>query len=73
MAKYYFYILRIKLKISEGEKLKYLSIFEPESDVVLRAGNKYEFVASQTLDKNLFLRVINIHSGTSGALPFINN
>ena len=50
------------IKVLEGPKTKYFTFLEPETDIVLKAGNKYEFVASITTDKNVLLRVINLHS-----------
>jgi len=50
------------LRVTESNKVKYFSILEPETDIILKAGHKYEFVATMTTDKNILLRVINIHS-----------
>ena len=50
------------LRISDENKTKYFSLLEPEIDIILKAGCKYEFVANVTSDKNIILRVINIPS-----------
>ena len=50
------------VKILEGHKTKYLTILEPETDIILKAGNRYEFIANGTDDKNIILRIINLNS-----------
>ena len=35
---------------------------EPETDIILKAGKKYEFIARPLTDKNMLLRVINLDS-----------
>ena len=52
------------LKVSDQSKDKYFTVFEPETDIVLKAGNKYEFISRIISDKNMLLRVINLNKGS---------
>lgn len=41
---------------------KYYTILEPEKDTVLKAGAKYEIIATESWNKNLIIRIINASS-----------
>lgn len=56
------------IRVAEESRLKYFTILEPETDIVLKAGHKYEFVANVTSDKNILLRAINM--GTVESIDF---
>lgn len=50
------------IKLVEEYKLKYFTILEPDTDIVLKAGNKYEFIANVTSlqTRTFLLRAINM-------------
>lgn len=61
------------LKISENGKNKFFTILEPETDIILKAGKKYEFIARPLTDKSMLLRIINLDSETTNSDNLSNN